>query len=849
MLRAAMRNLLAHKLRLLLSGAAVVLGVAFIAGTMIFTDTLEKTFSNLFESTAADVNVEPRAAFETGLAGTGVGGGRQTVPASVVDQIAEVDGVAAAAGTIAAEGVYVLDPDGEVLGTGGAPGIGVNWIKEEEVRTSTLTEGRAPERSGEVALDSGTAESTGYGVGDTVTLLTTGPKIDAEVVGIFRYGESGGLAGATLTAFDTDAAQTLLLDEGEFSGVAVAAEDGVSDAALSQRIATTIGNGYDVKTRAEQVKDLATSLEESLSFINTFLLVFAGVALFVGSFLILNTFSMLVAQRTRELGLLRALGASRRQVTSSVLLEALVMGVAGAVAGLGVGYGLAHLLKLAFEQLGLTLDAALVFNLGTVLWALAIGVVVTLVAAYLPARRAAKVPPIAAMREDQTAAPRSLARRVVIGVPLAVLGGAALVLGPSSFEGSTAGAMAGLGAVALIVGAITLSPVLAVPFIRLFGWVLPRLAGKTGHLARENALRNPQRTAATSSALMIGLALVTGFSIIGSSASASTDELIDESLKAEYVVSSGVEQPFTPEVAEKIRGVEGVQSVTSQRFGVARIGGQEAFFSAFDAGSMASAVELTMVEGDPAGLRGDGLLVDEPTAKAQGLAIGDSVRFLSTTGGEATLTVRGIFVSTGGATGSYLVSMQTYNATGGVPLDRYLYVDVSDSEGSGNQVRAALEDITAAYPVVALKDQGQFKDEQRAQVDQLLLLINALLVLSVLIAVLGVVNTLVLSVIERTRELGLLRAIGMSRRQVRRMVRLESVVISVYGAVLGVALGTFFGVSLTKAVSDQGFTQLVIPYAELAAFLVLGAVIGMLAAAFPARRAGRLRILDAIATE
>ncbi len=848
MLRAAMRNLLAHKLRLLLSGAAVVLGVAFIAGTMIFTDTLEKTFSNLFEGTAADVNVEPRAAFETGLAGTGVGGGQQTVPGSVVEQIAAVDGVAAAAGTIDAEGVYVLDRDGDVLDTGGAPGIGMNWIEQEEVRNSSLTEGRAPERSGEVALDSGTAESTGYGVGDTVTLLTTGPKIDAEVVGVFRYGESGGLAGASLTAFDTDTAQRLLLDEGEFSGVAVAAEDGVSDAALSERVAGTIGDGYDVKTRAEQVEDLSAGLEEGLSFINTFLLVFAGVALFVGSFLILNTFSMLVAQRTRELALLRALGASRRQVTSSVLLEALVMGVAGAVTGLGVGYGLAHLLKLAFEQFGLTLDGALVFSLGTVLWALAIGVLVTLLAAYLPARRAAKVPPIAAMRDDQTAAPRSLVRRVVIGAPLAVLGAVALVLGPSSFEGSTAGAMAGLGAVALIVGAITLSPVIAVPFIRLVGWVLPRLAGKTGQLARENALRNPRRTAATSSALMIGLALVTGFSIIGSSATASVDELIDESLKAEYVVSTGIGQPFTPEVAEQIRGVEGVDSVTSQRFGMARIGGQETFFSAFDAQTLPSAIELTMVEGEATGLRGNGLLVDEPTAQAQGLALGDTVPFLSTTGQEKTLTVGGVFESNGAA-GPYVVSMNTYDAVGGAPLDRYLYVDVVGSEGSGNQVRGDLEDITAAYPVVALKDQGQFKDEQRAQVDQLLLLINALLVLSVLIAVLGVVNTLVLSVIERTRELGLLRAVGMSRRQVRRMVRLESVVISLYGAALGVALGTFFGVSLTKAVSDQGITQMVVPYGELAAFLVLGAVIGVLAAAFPARRAGRLRILEAIATE
>ena len=843
MWRATLRGLLAHKLRLALSGLAIVLGVAFVSGTMIFTDTLSRTFTSLFESTSNDVSVTRATAFEAGF--DSPGGSASYVPSSLVDEIAAVDGVAAAEGYVQTEGVYVLDRSGEVLDTGGAPGVGVSWFEDQDLSPSTLTDGRAPEREGEVALDSGTVEDTGYEVGDRVTLLTPGPRVEAEVVGVFTFGDSGGLAGASLTAFDRETAQALLGAGDGLTGIDVLAADGRSDDEVRDAVAAAVGDDYEVKTAAQQADDQTAALEEGLSFINVFLLVFAGVALFVGSFIILNTFSMLVAQRTRELALLRALGAGRAQVTRSVLLEALVLGLVGSAVGLGAGFGIASALRALFGRFGLTLDGSLVLDAATVAWSFAVGVVVTLLAAYLPARRAAKTPPVAAMRDDHVAVEKSLRRRTVAGAALAVLGTAALVAGGLTDDGSDAASLVGLGSVALVLAAIALSPVLARPFVRVVGAVLPRIWGTTGHLARENALRNPRRTAATASALMVGLALVSAFTIIGASTNASIDRLVGTALSADFVVSTAVGQPFTPEVADDLRDIEGVDAVMQERFGAAQFDGTESFFAAVDPATLDRTLRLDYATGGTDGLEGDGLLVDEPTAESRGLSVGDVVPTVLPTGDRVELTVGGVY-ATNQAVGPYVVSLETHAATGGIPLDRYVYVDVDDDADLG-AVRSDLTAAVATYPVVDLKDQEEFAEEQRGQVGQLLLLINALLVLSVIIAVLGIVNTLALSVIERTREIGLLRAVGLSRSQLRRMVRLESVVISVYGAALGLVLGTVFGVSLARALSGQGIEVLVVPGARLAAFLLVGAVIGVLAAVWPARRAARLKVLDAIA--
>lgn len=843
MFRTALRNLLSHKLRLALSGMAIVLGVAFVAGTMIFTDTLEKTFRDVIDSGSADVDVSARSAFDSGLVGTSTSSARSSVPASVVEEIRAVDGVAAAEGYVQTEGVYVLDSDGEVLETNGAPGLGVSWTEDATLAQSEITEGRAPEAADEVVLDEGSADKLGYEVGDRVTVLTPGPRVEATLVGVLKYGESGNLAGATLASFETVTAQELLLEPGRFSGVAVAASEDTTEAELDRALTAALGDDYEVRTRTEQSDAASASLEESIGFINTFLMVFAGVALFVGTFIILNTFSMLVAQRTRELALLRALGASRRQVTRAVLLEAAILAVVGSTAGLLLGYGLAQALRALMGQFGLELTDDLVFTTGTAAWSYAVGLLVTLLAAYLPARRAARVAPVAAMRTDLSPAAGSMRRRHLLGTAAGTLGALALVGGLVMDESAE---LVALGSGLLMGAAIALSPVLAGPFVRATGALLPRLAGTAGRLARENALRNPRRTAATASALMIGLALVSGFSILGASANASVEELVEDTITADFVVSTSVGQPFTADVARQLEEVDGVAGVLQERQGAARFGDLTSSFSAYEADELGEALRLRLREGELDGLAGSGLLVDESTARQEGWAVGDSVPFLVANGESTQLTVGGIFEDNDGI-GSLLVSMDIYDATGGVPLDRYLYVDLADGVDAG-AVRPALERVLDAYPVVDLKDSEEFIDQQKGQVQQMLTLINALLVLSVLIAVLGVVNTLALSVIERTRELGLLRAVGMSRRQLRRMVRLESVVIAVYGAALGLVLGGIFGISLVQALAGEGIDVLSVPVGQLLALLVLGAVIGVVAATFPARRAARLQILDAIAT-
>jgi len=849
LLHVSLRNLLAHKLRLVMSGIAIVLGVAFVAGTLIFTDTLGKTFKDLFAATSADVTVTKQPAFDSGLFGDSGGSSALDVPADLAAAIGKLPGVAAAHGYIQSDGVYVLDRAGKVVQTGGAPGVGIDWDPNEKLSALHLLDGSAPDAPGEIALDTKTVDKTGYHVGDRIRVLTPAGAVDARLTGVFRFGNTGGLAGASLTAFDAPQARQLFGNPGRVSGVSVLTDSGVSQQTVKHRIVEAIGPGYKVETKDERATSAADDIGKGLKFVNIFLLVFAGIALFVGSFIILNTFSMLVAQRTRELALLRALGASRSQVTRSVLYEALALGLVGSTVGLAVGFGIATGLRGIFGRFGLTLDGGLVLEPRTVLWAYVVGVVVTSLAAYLPARRAAKVPPVVAMRADAPLAERSLRRRTIIGAALLAVSVLAIVGGLTSADSNAgqAAGFVGLGSMLLVVAGIVLSPVLSRPFIRVVGRALPRLFGRPGSLARENALRNPRRTAATASALMIGLALVTAFSVLGASANSSVDALINESVGADFIVSSQTQQPFTAEIAQRVAKVDGVASVTRERFGQAEIDGKKTFFAAVDPGSLDQSLKLDYQSGSTAGLTGDGLLVDKVTAQARGWKVGTQVPVLFESGDRRTLTVGGIYAANQ-VVGQYVLPLDTFVATGGTTQDRFVYVDVRPGADAA-AVRSGLDNALAGYPVVTLKDQTEFKSEQKAQVNQLLLIVNALLVLSILIAVLGIVNTLAMSVVERTREIGLLRAVGMSRRQLRRMVRLESVVISVYGALLGVVLGLVFGVSLVGTLASTGIKEMAIPGGNVVVFVVVAGLVGVLAAIWPARRAARLDVLQAIATE
>ena len=850
MLRASWKSLLARKLRLMMSAFAIVLGVAFVAGSLIFTDTLGRAFTNIMAGSVGDVVVRPAGSASDVTDGTTISA--KTLPGSLVTDLAKVDGAARADGNVNAIGVFVIDKSGKVIGAQGAPGIAVNYGEAPAghgLDGLSISQGRAPAKAGEITLDPQTAEKAGYKVGDIVPLVSSGaqPSIKATVVGIVKFG-GGGLAGASLTTFDTRTAQELFLGgKDAYSDIWVTARDGVSQAELRDRVRATLPAGAEALTGDKVADDAATEINQALSFISTFLLIFAGVALVVGSFLIINTFSILVAQRSRELALFRALGASRRQVTNSVLFEALVVGFVGSTVGLALGFVLAVGIKALFATIGLDLSGSpLVFEPRTLVAAYLVGMLVTAFAAYLPGRRASRIAPVEALRDDVAMPESSIRRRTIIGTVTTVVGAAALGVGLFT-DVPNAIAYIGGGILLVVVGVSLASPVLGRPVLAIVGVAYRRMFGTVGRLAEQNATRNPRRTAATASALMIGLTLVSMMAVFGASAKASIDETIGESFSADYVVSNAVGVPFSPTIADQVAKIPGVDAVARFRYTPAKVVGNTSQVGGIEPVAFAKAMDLTMDSGKIADLTGQTLVVERNRAKALGVKVGDSVK-VSIAGTEASYPVVGIFEALPSIWSEYLTSLDAISAAGLVPADNLAYV-VRSAGADAASVRAGIDSVIADLPTITLKDQAEFAAEQRAPIDQMLLLIYALLGLAVVIAVLGIVNTLALSVIERTREVGLLRAVGMSRRQLRTMVRLESTVISLLGAVLGVGLGLVFGVALQQSQADAGIGLLSVPFAQLLIFVVLAALVGVLAAVWPARRAARLDVLRAITTE
>ncbi len=847
MLTVTWRNLVARKVRLLLSGFAIVLGVAFVAGSLIFTGAIGGAFDDIIEGSTADVEV----AFE-GAGDFDSASDSRTIPASVLadlEGLPEADGVY---GTVGLQTVFVIGTDGKVVGGNGPPGLAFNPTETRSITGKPiiqLVEGRLPDAAGEVALDSDTAEKGGYSIGDTVTLVTPGdpPTIEAEMVGRIEFG-AGGLNGATLSMFDLGFLQEQFLGgQDAYTAISLNVAEGVTQQELADAANAVLPDGIEARTGDDVVEQNQAGIDRILGFINTFLLVFAGISLVVGTFIIINTFSILVAQRSRELALLRALGASRRQVTGSVLLEALGVGLVGSTLGLAVGYLLAIGLKYLFALFGLDLgDADFPVAPTTVAASYVVGIVVTVVAAYLPARRASRIAPIQALRDDVAMPESSLRTRLILGVGLVVLGAVAMAVGLLDLVGNNL-ILIGGGMLAVLIGVSQLAPFVGRPVIQLFGLAY-RGFGTVGRLATENSLRNPRRTAATASALMVGLALMSTMAILGSSASASTDAAVEESLTSEFIVSNVIGQPFSPALADQIRDVDGVAAVASLRQAFPEIeGGGRAFLAAVNPTDLAEVLRIPMAAGSLSDLTRDTVAVASNVAESRGLSVGDTVT-LEFQAGDRELRVASIFTSSAALPAEWLVTQQTLIEAGLAPLDSLLFISKTP-DADVDALRADIEEITEPLPTVTLKDPAGFAEEQKEQIDTLLNLINALLGLSVLIAVLGVVNTLALSVIERTREVGLLRAIGVSRRQLRTMIRLESIVIAVLGTVLGVAMGTVFGITLIRALADEGLEVLSIPWVTLGAFVLAAASLGVLAAVFPARRAARLDVLRAITQE
>ncbi len=844
MLKATWRSLKAHKARMLLSGLAVVLGVAFVVGTFIFTDTLKGTFDQLFSGQTPDVVVTQQ--LEVG-GDDGTGSVVSLVPAETLATVQGLPGVGLVTGDVQVQGVALIDAEGEPIGGGGPPQLGVSYPEfpdEAQLSGVTLVEGRAPGAPEEIAIDETTAEKGGFSIGDTVTVVTQGPRIEAPLVGIVRFGVSGSLGGVTLTLFERQYAQDTFIGTDAWNQLAVLGDGSVSNEALRDQVASALGSGYQVKTGQEVQDETAAQFSSALGFINTFLLVFAFIALFVGTFIILNTFSMLVARRTKELALLRAIGASKRQITWSVVGEAFLLGLLGGVLGIGLGILVALGLRGLLAAVGAELPAGdLVIAPRTVIFGVLVGVLVTVFAAWFPARRASQVPPVAAMRDEVALPARSLRLRAILGGLLTAAGLGLIALAVFDAELPRRLTVFGLASAALLIGVIVLAPVFSRALVGFVGSPIAR-SGAVGRLAVRNAQRDRRRTAATATAILIGLALVTAIGVLGSSTTKSVNALVDDVLTADFIVQPTSFIPFSPEVGDALAEVPGVATVSRVRQAPALVVGEETVVVGVDP-QTANDVQSLGVE--PAALADRGLVVDSTTALDAGLAAGDTVEVTWGNGGTDTLTITQVYPGEDALAG-WVVSIDTLEQAGLPAVDSLLYVTL-DPDTDPDAVRAAVDAVQKDFPTVQIQDQTEFKDSITGQINQLINLIYGLLGLSVIIAIFGVVNTLALSIIERTREIGMLRAVGTLRKQVRTMIRWESIVISFFGAFTGVALGLLLGIALQRLLVDEGISELGIPWSLIGIVLVATAIVGVLAAVWPARRAANLDVLAAIRTE
>ncbi|NGO81494.1 FtsX-like permease family protein [Streptomyces sp. YC504] len=854
--KTSMRNFFAHKGRMALSAIAVLLSVAFVCGTLVFTDTMNTTFDKLFAATSPDVTVSPKTA------GDGdedpQSGKPDALPASVVEQVKRAEGVKSAEGAVMSMNVTVVDSENENMGsTNGGPTIAGNWTRND-ARTMEITEGHSPRGPTDVMVDSDTADKHGLKLGDELRTISVNGDFTAKISGIATFKVTN--PGASVVYFDTATAQKQLLGRtGEFSAVAVTGADGVTDAALKQNVAAELGAGaYKLQTQTEAADANRKGVGEFMDIIKYAMLGFAGIAFLVGIFLIINTFSMLVAQRTREIGLMRAIGSSRKQVNRSVLVEATLLGVIGSILGVGAGVGLAIGLMELMSGMGMNLSTDdLTVQWTTPAIGLFLGIVVTVLAAYLPARRAGKVSPMAALRDAGTPADGKAGLvRALIGLVLTGAGIFALYTAATADTAGDGSLWLGGGVVLTLIGFVIVGPVLAGGVVRVISALVLRLFGPVGRMAERNALRNPRRTGATGAALMIGLALVACLSVVGSSMVASATDELDKSVGADFIIQG--QQRIVPQAEKAIQNSPDLEHVT--RYKVAEVtmtapnGKTEKGDSAVAAADPTYATDLrreTTAGNLKDAYAADSMSIGSDYAEDYGIKLGDTLT-VAFKGGETAKLKVGAITSDDvtidqGARYMSIATLEKYLPADKVPPNEIMFAKAKD--GQAEAAYAALKDTLKQYPQYEVRDQTDFKEELQSQVGQLLNMVYGLLALAIIVAVLGVVNTLALSVVERTREIGLMRAIGMSRRQLRRMIRLESVVIALFGALLGLGLGMGWGATAQRLLAMEGLEVLEIPWATIIAVFIGSAFVGLLAALIPAFRAGRMNVLNAIATE
>ena len=854
MIKVALKGLAGRKLRSALTALAIVLGVAMVSGTFVLTDTIQKGFNSIF-----GVSYKNTSAVITTKSLFGSSQNRtQGFPAALLERVRALPGVGQAVGAVEDE-AQLIRQNGKAIQHGGAPNLAFSIDPSPEAQRFnplSLVSGRWPVGAHEIAIDAAIAKKKHYTVGDTIGVVSRLPEEKFRITGIATLGGSASIGGATMAIFNLPTAQRLFQKQNRLDAIRVAAKTGVTDARLVREIGGILPAGTQVKSGSAQAKSDAKDVNSFISFLQKALLAFAGIALFVGAFVIANTLSITVAQRAREFATLRTLGASRRQVLGSVVIEALFVGFAAALIGLFAGLGLAKALNWLFVKIGVDLPhSGTVFATRTVIVSLLIGVVITLLASLRPALRATRVPPIAAVREGAVLPPGRFARfGPVISLGLIAISIALLVYGTFGHNLPTVRRLLslGVGVLLLFFGVALFASRLVRPLAAVLGWPGTVIGGPAGDLARRNAVRSPARTASTAAALMIGLALVTFVALFAQGLRAPFEDAVNKLFVADYAVTATNNfSPFTAEAPKVLATVPGVEAISGVRGGEGRAFGSTIQVTGVDP-LVSKVIALKWAAGSeatPAQLGTTGAFVDKKYAEKHKLAVGSRISLETPSGKTLDLTLKGIFDPPKGGSpfGRVTISTRAYDSSYPQPNDIFAFVKIKGGVTAANTtaLKAAL---AAKFPNTKLATQSQFKKNQEQGLNQLLNLLFVLLGLSVIISLFGIVNTLVLTVFERTRELGMMRAVGMTRRQVRRMIRHESVVTALIGAALGIALGFFLSALVARALSSQGVV-FAVPWGQVGMFVVAAIVIGILAAILPARRASRIDVLRAISYE
>jgi putative ABC transport system permease protein len=847
----ALRNLWSRRLRTFLTAFAVVLGVMMIAGTYVLTDSISRSFDQIFTESneGVDAVVKTKEVVESN------DGSVPPFDAKVLDLVKATPGVEAAEGVIADMQTAIIGSDGERVGGNGAPGLGFS-TGEERFDPLTYEEGGEPAADDEVTIDVTTAENEGFELGDEITVSGAGATRELKLVGTAKLGNSPSLGGATIALMTPATAAEVTGKQGQFDQIVAAADDATTPARLAANLTESLPKTLEVETGAENTESQKEDVDEGLGFLKTALLVFAGISLFVASFLIFNTFSITVAQRTREFAMLRTLGAGRRQIIVSVVLEALLIGLLGSALGLLLGIGFASVLEALFKALEIDLPkGGTVLESRTVIISFALGTGITVLSSLAPAVRATRVPPVTGLREGAVlATPKENTIRAAIGVVLALVGAALMAMGLFGIL-KPGEAWLGAGAVAVFIGVTLLSPRLVGPLAGIVGRPLEKLRGVPARIAHENTVRNPGRTASTAGALMVGVALVSFVAIFADGAKSSVNDAVDDVIASDlYIANDDGFSDIPASTADVAAGVEGVEEVSPlvyTNYALPDKGG-DGSLTLVDPPTAADVLELDWTDGGSQSLLTDmgpaDAVLDEKFAEDEGLEAGDGFQVLTASGKAIDYTISGTFKDKTDFIGDYAASIADAAAYGSNnSLTAVLVKFEPDADAAA--VKSAVTDaVEKAVPVAEVQDRKELKDSIGAELDSLLNAIYGLLALAVIVSLFGIVNTLALSIHERTRELGLLRAVGTSRRQVRTIVRYEAVITALIGAVLGSVLGVLFAILVSQPLADDGFT-ISIPVGTLLILLVMAAVAGVLAAIGPARRASRLDVLEALAYE